>query len=81
MKTLLTGKEVSANCKVVYNDDYTAFTIEGEPRGKSKQVKSSGWDKTSAILLEHALFALGLRDYVETCLDGTDLYIRIYEED
>jgi hypothetical protein len=36
MKTLLTSKEMFANCKNVYNEDFTAFHTEGEPRGKMK---------------------------------------------
>jgi hypothetical protein len=36
MKKLLTGAEMFENCVNVYNEDYSAFTTEGEPRGKMK---------------------------------------------
>ena len=80
MKKLLTGKEMMANCRNVYNADYTAFTVEGEPRGEMKQVCCDWVDKTDYIMLETAFKKLGLDDYIKMCYDDNKLYIRIAEE-
>ena len=80
MKKLLTGKEMMANCRNVYNADYTAFTVEGEPRGTTKQIKLEGFDFASYLLLQQGFKKLGLDDYFEMCLHEDKLIIRIIEE-
>ena len=80
MKKLLTGKEMMANCRNVYNEDYTAFTVEGEPRGKMKQVCCDWADETDYLMLEIAFKQLGLDDYIEMCLHEDKLIMRIIEE-
>ena len=80
MKKLLTGTEMVANCRNVYNEDYTAFTVEGEPRGEMKQVSCDWMDETDYLMLEVAFKQLGLDKYIETCLHEDKLIIRIIEE-
>ena len=80
MKKLLTGKEMMANCRNVYNADYTAFTVEGEPRGKMKQVCCDWADETDYLMLEMAFKKLGLDDYIEMEYDDNKLIMRIIEE-
>lgn len=41
-----------------------------------KQVRSSDCDETTAIMVKGALAILGLRDYIEVELDGTEMFIR-----
>lgn len=81
MKTLLTGKEHFANCKNVYNEDFTAFTTEGEPRGKMKQISTEWMNETDYVLLNGAFKLLGLDKYIEIELDSNTLYMRIIEDD
>ena len=80
MKKLLTGKEMMANCRNVYNADYTAFTVEGEPRGTTKQIKLEGFDFASYLLLQQGFKKLGLDDYFEMEYDGGAVYLRFYED-
>ena len=80
MKKLLTGKEMMANCRNVYNADYTAFTVEGEPRGEMKQITLEGFDFASYLLLQQGFKKLGLDDYFEMEYYGGAVYLRIYED-
>ena len=80
MKKLLTGKEMMANCRNVYNADYTAFTVEGEPRGEMKQITLDSFDFTSYLMLEIGFKELGLDDYFEMDYDDNKLIMRIIEE-
>ncbi len=81
MKKLLTGEENFANCVNKYNEDYSAFTTEGEPRGITKQIMCEWMDETDYIMLKMAFKRLGLDEYIETCYDENKLYIRIIEEE
>lgn len=79
MKTLLTGKEHCEDIVNIYNENYTAFTINGKEKGKAKQVATDWINETDAVLLYGALKRLGLDDYIQTCYHENKLYIRIIE--
>lgn len=81
MKKLLTTNEMFENCVNKYNEDFSAFTVEGEPRGKMKQVRCDWMEETDYTMLETAFKQLGLYDYIEMMLDEDMLYIRIMEEE
>ena len=80
MKKLLTSKEMLANCVNVYNTDYTAFTVEGEPRGEMKQITLDSFDFSSYLMLKMGFKKLGLADYFEMDYDDNKLILRIIEE-
>ena len=80
MKKLLTGKEMMANCRNVYNADYTDFTVEGEPRGEMKQITLYSFDFSSYLMLKTGFKKLGLDDYFEMDYDDNKLILRIIEE-
>lgn len=65
MKKLLTSKEMFANCRNVYNADYNAFTVEGEPRGKMHQGKLGPMEFESFMLMKYCFKNMGLEDYIE----------------
>lgn len=81
MKKLLTDKEVFSNCRNVYNEDYTAFKVEGEPRGKMKQDSIEWHSEEDYLSLQKLFNLLGLCDYIAIALDKDMLYMRIMEED
>lgn len=80
MIKLLTTKESFANCVNKYNEDSTAFTTEGEIRGKMKQRGIEWHSEEDYISLESILTMLGLNEYVEMMLDEDMLYMRIIED-
>ena len=65
MKKLLTTKEMFANCRNVYNADYSAFTVEGEPRGEMKQGTLTPMDIEAFYLMKFCFKKMGLEDYIE----------------
>lgn len=80
MIKLLTTKENLINCVNVYNEDYTCFTVEGEPKGTTKQVSCDWMDETDYFMLNQIFKKLGLDEYIETCLHEDKLIMRIIEE-
>lgn len=81
MKKLLTSTEMFANCENVYNEDYTAFEVKGEPRGKMKQCSVDWQNEADYVALKVILKQFGLDDYFDMMLDEDRLYMRIIEED
>lgn len=69
MKKLLTNKEMFANCRNVYNADYSAFIVEGEPRGKMHQGKLMPMELESFMLLKYCFKEMGLEDYIDMLYD------------
>lgn len=65
MKKLLTTKEMVANCRNVYNADYSAFIVEGEPRGEMKQGTLTPMEIEAFYLMKFCFLKMGLEDYIE----------------
>lgn len=81
MKTLLTSSENLANCINVYNENYTAFMVKGEPRGKIKQSGVEWHNRDDYQSLQLLFHMLGLYDYIDMDLDEDMLYMRINIEE
>lgn len=83
MKKLLTGKEMVANCRNVYNADYSAFTVEGEPRGEMKQSALTPMEIEAFYLMKFGFKQMGLEDYIEMEYDeeSKTAFVRCIIED
>lgn len=84
MKKLLTNKEMFANCRNVYNADYSGFVVEGEPRGEMHQGTLTPMELEDFYLMKFCFKKMGLEDYIEMEYDGeskTAVVRCIVEED